>query len=79
MYEAAVVTVCAAETREVILGSRAIATSYRTAPSTDVQLKSSGCVGNEIEAPFAGDNRLGAEDQTFLKEWVIQRETEPFL
>ena len=67
MYEAAVVTVCTPETSEVILGSRAIATSYRTAPSTGIQLNRSGFVGNKIDFPLSGDSSFGAALQTLLE------------
>ena len=40
---------------------------------------SSGFVGNEIEAPFAGVNSFGAAFQTFLNECLTHFETEPFL
>src|SRR5579885_1219339 len=79
MYEAAVVTAWAPATSELIPESRAIATSYSTAPSTGFQLSSSGCVGKEIDAPLAGERSSGAWPQTFRNECVTHCVTEPFL
>src|SRR5258706_10342881 len=78
MYDVADVTVCAFWTSEVIWGSFAIATSYCTEPSNGFQLRSSGCVGNEIDALSAGDSSVGPVFQCFVNERVTQRDVCPF-